>query len=81
MLVALQNLDAVIKLIRAAKDAETARNRLMDRFKLSQIQAQAILDLTLRRLTSLERGKIEDEHKEILGTSRASGRSSPMSAS
>jgi len=65
LLVALQNLDAVIKLIRAAKDAETARNELMDRFKLSQIQAQAILDLTLRRLTSLERGKIEDEHKEI----------------
>ena len=56
----------MIKLIRAAKDAETARNELMDRFKLSQIQAQAILDLTLRRLTSLERGKIEDEHKEIL---------------
>ncbi|MGO9056495.1 MAG: DNA gyrase subunit A [Candidatus Binataceae bacterium] len=66
LLVALQNLDAVIKLIRAAKDAETARNELMDRFKLTQIQAQAILDLTLRRLTSLERGKIEDEHKEIL---------------
>src|SRR5579883_1797103 len=44
LLVALQNLDAVIKLIRAAKDAETARNELMDRFKLSQIQAQAILD-------------------------------------
>src|SRR5215831_19127646 len=65
LLVALQNLDAVIKLIRAAKDAETARNDLMARFKLSQIQAQAILDLTLRRLTSLERGKIEDEHKEV----------------
>jgi DNA gyrase subunit A len=66
LLIALQNLDAVIKLIRAAKDAETARNELMARFKLSQIQAQAILDLTLRRLTSLERGKIEDEHKEVL---------------
>ena len=65
LLIALQNLDAVIKLIRAAKDAETARNELMSRFKLSQIQAQAILDLTLRRLTSLERGKIEDEHKEV----------------
>ncbi len=65
LLVALQNLDAVIKLIRAAKDAETARNELMDRFKLSQIQAQAILDMTLRRLTSLERTKIEDEHKEV----------------
>jgi DNA gyrase subunit A len=63
--IALQNLDAVIKLIRAAKDAETARNELMDRFKLSQIQAQAILDLTLRRLTNLERTKIEDEYKEV----------------
>jgi len=65
LLVALQNLDAVIKLIRAAKDAETARNELMARFKLSQIQAQAILDMTLRRLTGLERAKIEDEHKEV----------------
>jgi DNA gyrase subunit A len=65
LLVALQNLDAVIKLIRAAKDAETARSELMDRFKLSHIQAQAILDMTLRRLTSLERTKIEDEHKEV----------------
>jgi DNA gyrase subunit A len=63
--IALQNLDAVIKLIRAAKDAETARNELMDRFKLSQIQAQAILDMTLRRLTGLERTKIEDEYKEV----------------
>jgi DNA gyrase subunit A len=67
LLIALQNLDAVIKLIRGAKDAETARSELMARFKLSQIQAQAILDLTLRRLTSLERTKIEDEHKEIQG--------------
>jgi DNA gyrase subunit A len=66
LLVALQNLDAVIKLIRAAKDAETARNELMDRFKLSQLQAQAILDMTLRRLTGLERAKIEDEHKEVV---------------
>jgi DNA gyrase subunit A len=63
--IALQNLDAVIKLIRAAKDAETARNELMDRFRLSQIQAQAILDMTLRRLTGLERTKIEDEHREV----------------
>jgi DNA gyrase subunit A len=64
LLIALQNLDAVIKLIRAARDAETARAQLMSRFKLTQVQAQAILDLTLRRLTSLERGKIETEHKE-----------------
>ncbi|MGH7840495.1 MAG: DNA gyrase subunit A [Candidatus Binataceae bacterium] len=66
--IALRNLDAVIKLIRAAKDAETARNGLMTQFKLSQAQAQAILDLTLRRLTSLERDKIEAEHKETTAT-------------
>ena len=64
LMIALRNLDAVIKLIRAAKDAESARTELMARFKLTQIQAQAILDLTLRRLTSLERDKIEAEHKE-----------------
>jgi DNA gyrase subunit A len=65
LLIALRNLDAVIKLIRASQDAETARTGLMTQFKLTQIQAQAILDLTLRRLTSLEREKIEAEHKEI----------------
>ncbi|MGH7948947.1 MAG: DNA gyrase subunit A, partial [Candidatus Binataceae bacterium] len=68
LLIALQNLDAVIKLIRACKDVETARSGLMSRFKLSQLQAQAILDLTLRRLTGLEREKIENEHKETLDT-------------
>ncbi len=65
LLIALRNLDAVIKLIRASKDAEAARSGLMKQFGLSQIQAQAILDLTLRRLTSLEREKIETEHKEV----------------
>ncbi|MGH7986898.1 MAG: DNA gyrase subunit A, partial [Candidatus Binataceae bacterium] len=65
LLIALRNLDAVIKLIRGSKDAEEARTGLMQRFGLSQIQAQAILDLTLRRLTSLERDKIETEYKEI----------------
>ncbi len=68
LLVALKNLDAVIKLIRASKDAESARGGLMRQFGLSQVQAQAILDLTLRRLTSLEREKIEQEHKETLET-------------
>ncbi|HYK64712.1 MAG TPA: DNA topoisomerase (ATP-hydrolyzing), partial [Patescibacteria group bacterium] len=68
LMIALKNLDAVIKLIRAAKDAETARNGLMKQFSLTQIQAQAILDLTLRRLTSLERDKIEAEHKETTDT-------------
>ncbi|HUO05121.1 MAG TPA: DNA gyrase subunit A [Candidatus Binataceae bacterium] len=66
LLIALKNLDAVIKLIRASKDAETARSGLMKQFDLSQIQAQAILDMTLRRLTGLEREKIETEHKETL---------------
>ncbi|MGA2410133.1 MAG: DNA gyrase subunit A, partial [Candidatus Binataceae bacterium] len=68
LLVALRNLDAVIKLIREAQDAETARNGLIATFSLTHAQAQAILDLTLRRLTSLERGKIEAEHKETLET-------------
>jgi DNA gyrase subunit A len=65
LLVALRNLDAVIRLIRASQDTESARTGLMQRFNLTQTQAQAILDLTLRRLTSLEREKIEAEHKEV----------------
>jgi DNA gyrase subunit A len=64
LMIALKNLDAVIKLIRASKDAETARSGLMRQFSLTQVQAQAILDLTLRRLTSLERDKIEAEFKQ-----------------
>ena len=63
--VALKNLDEVIALIRRAPDAETARTRLMKRFKLTEIQAQAILDMPLRRLAALERKKIDDEYKEI----------------
>src|SRR6516225_4382739 len=65
LLVAIRNLDAVIRLIRASQDSESARTGLMQRFNLTQTQAQAILDLTLRRLTSLERDKIEAEHKEV----------------
>jgi len=68
LLIALKSLDAVIKLIRGSKDAEAARSGLMKQFGLSQLQAQAILDLTLRRLTGLEREKIETEHKEITET-------------
>ena len=64
--VALKNLDEVIDMIRKAPDVETARTRLMKRFKLSEIQAQAILDMPLRRLAALERKKIEDEYKELL---------------
>lgn len=66
--IALDNLDAVIKLIRGSKDVETAKNGLMNKFKLTEIQAQAILDMQLRRLAALERQKIEDELKEIVQT-------------
>ena len=66
LLIALKNLDAVIKLIRASKTADDARAGLMKRFKLTEIQANAILDMQLRRLAALERQKIEDEHKELL---------------
>lgn len=63
---ALDHLDEVIKTIRASKDSETAKADLMKKFDLSEIQAQAILDMQLRRLAALERQKIEDEYKEIL---------------
>ena len=63
--VALNHLDEVIDLIRKAPDVETARARLMKRFKLSELQTQAILDMQLRRLAALERKKIELEYKEV----------------
>jgi DNA gyrase subunit A len=66
LLIALAHLDDVIDTIRKSPDAEEARSRLMSRFKLTEIQAQAILDLQLRRLAALERQKIEAEHKEVL---------------
>jgi DNA gyrase subunit A len=65
LLIALANLDAVIQTIRESPDAEAARERLMKRFKLSERQAQAILDLQLRRLAALERQKIQDEQKAL----------------
>jgi DNA gyrase subunit A len=64
--VALKNLDEVIQIIRRAEDADIARDRLMKRFKLSEAQAQAILDMQLRRLAALERKKIEEEYKQVL---------------
>ena len=64
--IAIDNLDAVIKTIRESADADVARGRLMERFNLSQIQAQAILDLQLRRLAALEIKKIEEEYKAIM---------------
>jgi DNA gyrase subunit A len=64
-LVALDNLDAVIATIRASADTEEAREALMERFSLSELQAQAILDLRLRALTALERKRVEDEHRDL----------------
>ncbi|MFN2627413.1 MAG: DNA gyrase subunit A [Gaiellaceae bacterium] len=63
-LIALDNLDAVIRLIRGAADTDTARTGLMEQFSLSELQAQAILDLRLARLTGLARKEIEDEHAD-----------------
>lgn len=67
-LVALKNLDELIELIRSAPDVETARAKLMKRYKLSELQANAILDMQLRRLAALERKKIETEYKEVTAT-------------
>ena len=64
-LVALKNLDEIIKLIRNSSDVEVARKKLMKRYKLTEIQAMAILDMQLRRLAALERKKIDTEYKEV----------------
>ncbi len=64
-LVALKNLDELINLIRNAPDVETARTKMMKRYKLTELQANAILDMQLRRLAALERKKIETEYKEV----------------
>ena len=66
LMIALQNLDAVIQTIRQSSDADQAKTRLIERFGLSERQAQAILDMQLRRLAALERQKIEDEQKQVL---------------
>ncbi|HHY89071.1 MAG TPA: DNA topoisomerase 4 subunit A, partial [Chloroflexi bacterium] len=68
--IAIQNLDEIIQLIRRSQDADQARQRLMRQYKLDEAQAQAILDMPLRRLAALERKKIEDEYKELLKTIR-----------
>jgi DNA gyrase subunit A len=65
-IIALDNIDAVIQTIKKSKDVETAKKNLIKKFKLSEIQAKAILDMRLQRLTGLERQKIEDEYKEII---------------
>src|SRR3954454_2743238 len=66
LLIALDHIDEVIALIRAARDAEAARTKLMARFELSEIQANHILDMPLRRLTQLARTELEQEHQELL---------------
>ncbi len=66
LLIALDNLDEVIKTIRSSKDVPTARKRLVKDFELTVIQAQAILDLRLHRLTGLERNKIKLEHEQLI---------------
>jgi DNA gyrase subunit A len=65
LVTALDHLDAVIELIRKSRTAKTARNNLMREFSLTEIQAQAILDMPLRRLSGLERKKVEEEYKGI----------------
>nr|HQU74475.1 DNA gyrase C-terminal beta-propeller domain-containing protein [Calditrichia bacterium] len=64
--IALDNIDEVIEVIKKSKSPDTARANLMKRFKLSEIQAKAILDMRLQRLTGLERQKIEDEYRELI---------------
>jgi DNA gyrase subunit A len=66
LLIALDNLDAVIKLIRESSTVEAARTGLMENFALTEIQARAILDLRLQKLTGLERDKIKEEYEEIM---------------
>lgn len=66
LLKAVSNIDAIIRLIRAADDVDMARQQLMARFELSEAQANAILDMQLRRLAALERQKLQDEYDQVL---------------
>lgn len=68
LLIAADHIDEVIKIIRGSADADEARGKLMERFKLSEIQATAILDMQLRRLAALERKKLEDEYANLKNT-------------
>lgn len=68
LLIAVNNIDAVIKIIRESKNSDEAKTNLMDRYKLSEIQATAILDMQLRRLAALERMKLEEEWKAVKAT-------------
>ena len=66
LLIALDNIDEVIQIIRSSQTTQIAKERLMERFALTDIQSQAIVDMRLRALTGLEREKLENEHKELL---------------
>lgn len=66
LLIALDNIDEVISIIRGSENVQLAKSRLMERFTLSEAQAQAIVDMRLRTLTGLERGKLEAEYKELM---------------
>ena len=66
LLIALDNIDEVINIIRSSENTQTAKTALMERFALTDVQAQAIVDMRLKTLTGLEREKLENEHKELL---------------
>ncbi len=66
LLIALDNIDEVIKIIRGSENTQAAKEALMERFSLTDVQAQAIVDMRLRALTGLERTKLEEEHEELL---------------
>ncbi len=66
LIIALDNIDEIVELIKKSPDAQTARMNLMERFGLSEVQAQAILDMRLQRLTGLERDKINAEYAEVM---------------
>ncbi|MBQ2936010.1 MAG: DNA gyrase subunit A [Lachnospiraceae bacterium] len=66
LLIALDHIDEVIKIIRGSQTTQIAKERLMDRFGLTEVQSQAIVDMRLRALTGLEREKLENEHKELM---------------
>ena len=68
LLIALDNLDAVIALIRGSADPDDARAGLIEKFELTDTQAQAILDMRLQRLTALESDKVREEHAELMKT-------------
>jgi len=66
LLIALDNIDEVIQIIRSSQNTQIAKERLMERFGLTDVQSQAIVDMRLRALTGLEREKLENEHKELI---------------